>query len=179
MVAIMENFFENSKKIFETGDVSNTLDEFEKALLHIDPSSKELNKLDYIKFLDKLLEHCRKNEMLEEEALVLRALGRTHSIFKHHAESLRYHEQSLKIQRKLGKKREVAEGLVFLAEDLEVSGNYKQCIEMFSEAAEIFHELGKLRKEKEIKKEISRLKKFSEEMAEDEYILKKFHIDNY
>lgn len=175
----MEDFFENSKKIFDTGDVSNTLDEYEKALIHIDPSSKTRNKTDYIKFLEKILKHCKENQLLEEEAIVLRSLGRTYSIFKQHVESLKYLEQSLKIQRKLGNKREVAEGLVFLAEDLEVSGNYKRCIEMFSEAASIYHELGKLRKEKDIKKELKRLKEFSEEMAEDEYILRKFHIDNY
>lgn len=175
----MEDFFEKSKKIFDSGDVGNTLDEYEKALIHIDPSSKDINKLEYIKFLEKILEHCKENELLEEEAIVLRSLGRTHSIFKHHVESLKYHEQSLKIQRQLGKKKEVAEGLVFLAEDLEVSGNYQRCIEMFIEAADIFHELGKLRNEKDIKKEITRIKAFSEEMAEDEYILKKFNIDKY
>jgi len=175
----MEDFFEKSKKIFDTGDVGNTLDEYDKALIHIDPSSKEIKKSDYIKFLEKILEHCKENQLLEEEAIVLRSLGRTHSIFKHHVESLKYHEQSLAIQRKLGNKKEVAEGLVFLAEDLEISGNYKRCIEMFTEAADIYHELGKLRREKEIKKELTRLKAFSEEMAEDEYILKKFGIDNY
>ena len=175
----MEDFFEKSKKIFDTGDVGNTMDEFDKALIYIDPSSKDINKSDYIRFLEKVLAHCKENQLLEEEAIVLRSLGRTHSIFKHHVESLKYHEQSLKIQRELGKKKEVAEGLVFLAEDLEISGNYKRCIEMFTEAAEIFHELGKLRKEKDLQKEIKRLKAFSEEMAEDEYIMRKFHIDNY
>jgi len=175
----MEDFFEKSKTIFETGDISNTLDEFEKAIIHLDPSLKDIKKSEYINFLEKILVHCREKQMLEEEAIVLRSLGRTHSIFKQHVESLKYLEQSLKIQRKLGNKSDVAEGLVFLAEDLEVSGNYKRCIDMLTEAADIFHDLGKLRKEKNLKKEISRIKKFSEEMAEDEYILKKFHIDNY
>jgi len=175
----MEDFFEKSKKIFDTGDVSNTLDEYDKALIHIDPSLKSINKSDYIKFLEKILKHCKENQMLEEEAVVLRSLGRTHSIFKHHVESLKYHEQSLRIQRELGKKKEVAEGLVFLAEDLEVSGNYERCIQMFTDAADLFRELGNLQKEKEAKLEISRLKDFSEEMAEDEYIMNKFHVDNY
>ncbi len=93
--------------------------------------------------------------------------------------SLKYHEQSLKIQRELGKKKEVAEGLVFLAEDLEVSGNYEHCIEIFKDAATLFLELGKFGKEREIRNEISRLKDFSEEMAEDEYIMNKFQVDNY
>ena len=175
----MEDFFEKSKKIFDTGDVSNTLDEYDKALIYINPSSKTINKSDYIKFLEKILKHCKENQMLEEEAVVLRSLGRTHSIFKHHVESLKYHELSLKIQRELGNKKEVAEGLVFLAEDLEVSGNYKRCIQMFTDAADLFYELGNLKKEEEAKSEISRLKKFSEEMAEDEYIMNKFHVDNY
>ena len=175
----MEDFFEKSKKIFDTGDVSNTLDEYDKALIYINPSSKTINKSDYIKFLEKILKHCKENQMLEEEAVVLRSLGRTHSIFKHHVESLKYHELSLVIQRELGNKKEVAEGLVFLAEDLEVSGNYKRCIQMFTDAADLFYELGNLQKEEEAKSEISRLKKFSEEMAEDEYIMNKFHVDNY
>ena len=175
----MEDFFEKSKKIFDTGDVSNTLDEYDKALIYINPSSKTINKSDYIKFLEKILKHCKEKQMLEEEAVVLRSLGRTHSIFKHHVESLKYHELSLKIQRELGNKKEVAEGLVFLAEDLEVSGNYKRCIQMFTDAADLFYELGNLKKEEEAKSEISRLKKFSEEMAEDEYIMNKFHVDNY
>jgi len=152
----MEDFFEKSKKIFDTGDVGNTLDEYEKALIHIDPSSKTRNKSDYIRFLEKILNHCKENQLLEEEAIVLRSLGRTYSIFKQHVESLKYLEQSLKIQRQLGKKREVAEGLVFLAEDLEVSGNYEECIKVFKSASEIFRELGKLRKCKEIEKEVSR-----------------------
>ena len=175
----MEDFFEKSKKIFDTGDVSNTLDEYDKALIYINPSSKTINKSDYIKFLEKILKHCKEKQMLEEEAVVLRSLGRTHSIFKHHVESLKYHELSLKIQRELGNKKEVAEGLVFLAEDLEVSGNYNRCIQMFTDAADLFYELGNLKKEEEAKSEISRLKKFSEEMAEDEYIMNKFHVDNY
>ena len=175
----MEDFFEKSKKIFDTGDVSNTLDEYDKALIYINPSSKTINKSDYIKFLEKILKHCKEKQMLEEEAVVLRSLGRTHSIFKHHVESLKYHELSLVIQRELGNKKEVAEGLVFLAEDLEVSGNYKRCIQMFTDAADLFYELGNLKKEEEAKSEISRLKKFSEEMAEDEYIMNKFHVDNY
>ena len=73
----------------------------------------------------------------------------------------------------------IAEGLVFLAEDLEVSGNYNECINMFTDAAEILHELGNLKKEKDIRKELERLKKFSKEMVEDEYIMQKFHVDNY
>ncbi|MBY9021428.1 MAG: hypothetical protein KGD67_10235, partial [Candidatus Lokiarchaeota archaeon] len=92
---------------------------------------------------------------------------------------LKYSYQALKIQKKIGKKLDVAESLAFLAEDLEVSGNYDECIISFTEAAEIFHELGKLNKEKEIKVELKRLKEFSEQMVEDEFILKEFHIDDY
>jgi len=109
----------------------------------------------------------------------LRALGRTYSIFKNHAESMKCHYQSLKIQKKLGKKVETAEGLVFLAEDLEISGNYDKSVEAFKEASEIFQDLGKLRKVKEISKEIGRLGEFSKEMVEDEYLLHKFNVDKY
>ncbi len=179
MVAIMENFFEKSKQFFEKGDINNTLEEFEKAIIHIDPIKEESRNREYISILEKILKHCRDNKLREQEALVLRSLGRTHSIFKRHVESLKYHELSLKIQRQLGNKKDVAEGLVFLAEDLEVSGNYSECIKMFSDAAKIYHELGKLRKEKEIKKEISRLDKFSKEMVEDEYLLHKFNVDKF
>ena len=74
---------------------------------------------------------------------------------------------------------ETAEGLVFMAEDLEVSGNFDKSIEIFQEAAEIFQDLGKLRNIKEIDKEISRLREFSREMVEDEYIMQKFNVDKY
>ncbi|NVM34075.1 MAG: tetratricopeptide repeat protein [Candidatus Lokiarchaeota archaeon] len=170
--------FEKSRKFFENGDILNTLEIYEKAMERIDRTQIK-NKPEYIHFLESILEHCRNNNLPEEEALVLRALGRTYSIFKQHAESMRYHYQSLKIQKKLGKKLETAEGLVFLAEDLEVSGNFDKSIKVFQEASEIFQELGKLRNIKEIKKEISRLQEFSKEMVEDEYMLHKFNVDKY
>jgi len=111
--------------------------------------------------------------------MVLRTLGRTHSKFRNHVEGLKYSYQALKIQKKIGRKLDVAESLVFLAEDLEVSGNYDESIKSFTEASEIFHGLGKLNEEIEIKNEINRLKDFSEQMVKDEFNLKKFNIDNY
>lgn len=177
MVAIMTNkFFEKSKNFFENGDLTNTLDYYEKAISYID-SKKD--KSSYFQFLKQILNHCRENELIEEEAIVLRSLGRTYSIFKHYVESLNYHRESLEIQKKLGRKKELAEGLLFLAEDLEVCGNFDECVEAFQSAAEVFQELGKLKKVKEIKKEISRLEEFSKEMVEDEYIMQKFHVDKY
>ncbi len=170
--------FEKSRKFFENGDILNTLENYEKAMERIDRTQIK-NKPEYIQFLESILNHCRDNNLPEEEALVLRALGRTYSIFKQHAESMKYHYQSLKIQKKLGKKLETAQGLVFLAEDLEVSGNFDKSIEAFQEASEVFQDLGKLRNVKEIKKEISRLQEFSREMVEDEYILHKFNVDKY
>jgi tetratricopeptide (TPR) repeat protein len=180
MVASIENqeFFEKSKKYFEDKDIENTLDQFEKAIERLD-RSKITNKSEFIQFLMSILDYCRDNKLSEQEALVLRALGRTHSIFKQYADSMKYHYQSLKIQKKLGKKIETAEGLIFLAEDLEVSGNYNECIKIFQEASELYQKLGKLRKVKEVKKEIDRLKEFSKEMVEDEYILHKFNVDRY
>ncbi|MFX1237462.1 MAG: tetratricopeptide repeat protein [Promethearchaeota archaeon] len=179
MVAIMENFFEKSKEFFEKGDITNTLEVFEKAIMHIDPNKEKSKTREYISFLEKILKYCKESSLKEQEALVLRSLGRTHAIFKKHVESLKFHELSLKIQRELGNKKDVAEGLVFLAEDLEISGNYSECIKMFSDAADIFKELGKLRKVKEIKKEISRLSNFSKEIVEDEYLLHKFNVDKF
>ena len=177
MVAIMNNeFFEKSKKFFDNGDLPNALDYYEKAISYID-SQKEKSR--YLQYLDKLLDYCKKNDLVEEQAIVLRSLGRTHSYFKNYVESLNYHRESLKIQRKLGKKKEVAEGLVYLAEDLEVSSNYDECIKTYKNAGQLFHELGKLKKAKEIMKEISRLQQFSKEMVEDEYLLNKFHVDDY
>ncbi|MFW9822740.1 MAG: tetratricopeptide repeat protein, partial [Candidatus Thorarchaeota archaeon] len=162
MVASIEHheLFEKSKKFFEEKDIENTLDHYEKAIERID-RSKLKNKSDYIQFLQAILQYCQEHNLSEQEALVLRALGRTYSIFKQHAESMKFHYQSLKIQKKLGKKVETAEGLVFLAEDLEVSGNYDKSIKTFQEASEIYKELGKLRRTKEIIKEINRLKEFS------------------
>ncbi|MFX1389347.1 MAG: hypothetical protein ACFE9Z_04695 [Promethearchaeota archaeon] len=180
MVASIDHIelFERSKRFFEDGDILNTIENYEKAIERIDRTQLK-NKNDYIQFLEAILTHCRENNLTEEEALVLRALGRTYSLFKQHAESMKYHYQSLKIQKKLGKKLETAEGLVFLAEDLEVSGNFDICIKTFQEASELFQDLGKLRRVKEIKKEISRLEDFSREMVEDEYILHKFNVDKY
>ncbi len=177
MVAIMNNeFFEKSKTFFDNRELDNSLDYYEKALSYID---LQKDKFNYLRFLKEILKYCKENDLLEQEALALRALGRTYSIFKQYVESLNYHRESLKIQRKLGRKKELAEGLLFLAEDLEICGNYDECVESFLGAEEIFHELGELRKAKEIKKEISRLKEFSKEMVEDEYILQKFHVDKY
>jgi len=177
MVATMDNF-EKSKELFESGDIQNTIETYEKAIDHID-RSKTKQKEEYIAFLDKILKYCQENGLGIEEAMVLRALGRTYSKFKQHAEGLKYSYQALKIQKKLGKKMDIAESLVFLAEDLEVSGNYDECINSFTEAAEIYHDLGKLRKEKTIRKEVSRLKDFSKQMLEDEYIMHKFNVDKY
>ena len=175
---VYEELFEKSKKFFEDKDIDNTLDHYIKAIERID-RTKLNNKSEYTHFLQIVLQYCKENNLPEQEALVLRALGRTHSLFKNHAESMKYHYKSLKIQKKLGKKVETAEGLVFLAEDLEVSGNYDKSIESFQEASELFRDLGKLRNVKDITKEINRLKEFSEEMVEDEYMLKQFHVDNY
>jgi tetratricopeptide (TPR) repeat protein len=177
MVATADNF-EKSKEFFDIGDIHNTLDSFNKVIESLDRTQTK-RKTELIQFLKNLLKHCQDNNLKSEEAMVLRALGRTHAKFKEHAEGLKYSYQALKIQKKLGKKVDVAEGLVFLAEDLEVSGNYDTCINTFNEAAEIYHELGKLRNEKDIKKKISQLKEFSKEMVEDEYILQKFNVDKY
>lgn len=176
MVAIMNNsFLEQSKLFFENGDIKNTLETYEKAIAYIDPKDKS----SYLQFLNQILRYCREKNLKEEEAVVLRSLGRTHSIFKQYVESLKYHEESLKLQRQLGKKIDVAEGLLYLAEDLEVSGNYENCIKTFEDAEELFRELEKLRKVKEIQKELSRLREFSKQMVEDEYYLKEFNIDKY
>ncbi|MFX0000634.1 MAG: hypothetical protein ACFE9Q_03590 [Candidatus Hodarchaeota archaeon] len=180
MVASIDQteLFEKSKKFFQNGDILNTLENFQKVMERIDRGQIK-NKSEYIQFLEDILKHCREHNLPEEEALVLRTLGRIYSLFKQHAESMKYHYQSLKIQKKLGKKLEIAEGLVFLAEDIEVSGNFDKCIQTFQEASELYQELGKLRKVKEIKKELTRLKAFSKEMVEDEYWLQKFNVDKY
>lgn len=177
MVATVEDF-ERSKEFFESGDILNTIESYEKAINQIE-RTKAINKEELINFLNKILKHCQENNLQNEEAMVLRALGRTYTKFKQYPLGLKYSYQSLKIQKKLGKKLDIAESLVFLAEDLEVSSNYDECVKTFSEAAEIYRELGKLRKEKEVKKEISRLKEFLKEMTEDEYLLHKFNIDKY
>ena len=177
MVATVEDF-ERSKEFFESGDILNTIESYEKAINQIE-RTKAVNKEELINFLNKILKHCQENNLKNEEAMVLRALGRTYTKFKQYPLGLKYSYQSLKIQKKLGKKLDIAESLVFLAEDLEVSSNYDECVKTFSEAAEIYRELGKLRKEKEVKKEISRLKEFLKEMTEDEYLLHKFNIDKF
>ena len=177
MVATIDEF-EKSKEFFQIGDIRSTLESYEKAIEHIDRSKSGI-KAELLAFIDKILQYTRDNDLKLEEAMALRALGRTHTKFKNHVEGLKYSYQALKIQKKIGKKLDIAESLAFLAEDLEVSGNYDECIKTFNEAAEMFHELGKLRKEKELKKEITRLKSFSKNILEDEYFRNKFHIDKY
>lgn len=177
MVATVENF-KKSKEFFKSGELTSALESLDKVLEHFD-QAKELNKTEMLQFLNDLLQYCRDNNLPNEEATVLRTLGRLHSKLRNHVEGLKYSYQALKIQKKIGKKLDIAESLVFLAEDLEISGNYDECIQTFTEAAEMFHELGKLRKEKDVIKEINRLKAFSKEIVEDEYIMNKFHIDNY
>ena len=177
MVATVDNF-EKSKEFFKSGDILNALESFTKALDGAD-TSKSTVKKELILFLENLLQYSKDNNLRDEEAMVLRTLGRTHSKFRNHVEGLKYSYQALKIQKKIGRKLDIAESLVFLAEDLEISGNYDECAKSFTEAAEIFQELGKFKKEAEIKEEINRLKDFSEEMVKDEFNLKKFNIDNY
>ena len=177
MVATIQEF-EKSKEFFQMGDISNTLDSYEKVIDQID-RSKSGNKTEFITFLEKILQYTRDNDLKLEEAMVLRAMGRTYTKFRNHVEGLKYSYQALKIQRKIGKKLDIAESLAFLAEDLEVSGNFDDCIKTYNEAAEIYHELGKLRKEKDIKKEIVRLKSFSKNIYEDEYLRNKFQVDKY
>ncbi len=181
MVAIMNNdLFEKSKDFFESGDILNSLKSFEIFFSQIGKiKEKRKDKDEYISFLEKLLKYCGKNNLHEEEALVLRSLGRIYSFFKQHVESMKYHWKSIKIQKKYGRRLDVAEGLVFLGEDHEVSGNYDKCLEAFEDAAEIYSELGKLRKLKELQKEIARLKEFSKEIVEDEYYMNKFNINKY
>jgi tetratricopeptide (TPR) repeat protein len=177
MVATIDEF-EKSKEFFQIGDIRSTLESYEKAIEHIDRSKSGI-KAELLAFLDKILQYTRDNDLKLEEAMALRAIGRTHTKFKNHVEGLKYSYQALKIQKKIGKKLDIAESLAFLAEDLEVSGNYDECIKTFNEAADTFHELGKLRKEKELKKEITRLKSLSKNVLEDEYFRNKFHIDKY
>jgi tetratricopeptide (TPR) repeat protein len=174
MVASLDNQLEESKKIFESGDISNTIESLDEILSGL---SKNDDQAKYIHFLKDILEHCRQKQLKEEEALILRALGRTHSIFDQHFESLNYHRESLKLQRKLGRKADIAQGLVMLGEDLEIAGEYNDSLGAFKSAYEVFYDLGKRRKAKEIKNQIARLQEFSRQMAEDEFYLNKFHID--
>jgi tetratricopeptide (TPR) repeat protein len=177
MVATTD-IFQKSKEFFESGDIFNTLLSFNEAIEHYD-SKKGNKKNELIQFLNDLLQHCRDNNLQNEEAMVLRTLGRTHTKFKDHVKGLKYSYQALKIQKKLGKKLDVAESLVFLAEDLEVSGNYEEVVKSFNEAADLFHELGELEKEDVVRIEIERLKDFSKQMVDDEYFLNKYQVDKY
>ena len=174
VVTTKNKVFEESRKLFKKGDIASTLSNFEKSISSID---EFVNKGTYIDFLKEILEYCRENKLKEEEAIALRVLGRTLSVFKEFVESLKYHEASLRIQRKLGKKIDIAEGLLFLAEDLEVSGNYERCISAYHGAEVMFHELGKLQRVLQVKKELNRLKDFSKQMIEDEYYLQKLNLD--
>jgi len=177
MVATPDNI-QKSKEFFESGDIINTLVSFNEILENYD-RTKANNKEELILFLNNILHYCKDNNLLIEEAMVLRTLGRIHTKFKDHVKGLKFSYQAIKIQKKLGKKFDVAEGLVFLAEDLEVSGNYEEVIKSYHEAAEIFHELGELEKEDIVKIEIERLKDFSKQMVDDEYFLNKYQVDKY
>jgi len=172
-----KDLFQRSKAFFKSGDITKTLETYENLISKIDRNQED--STEYITFLENLLKYCRDKNLKEEEALVLRALGRTYSVFKRYVESLKNHWQSLKIQRKLGKNIEVAQGLVFIAEDLEVSGDYDEAIKSYKEALDIFRGLGKIKIVREIEKELKRLDEFSREIVEDEYFLQKFNVDDF
>lgn len=175
MVSTLDNeLLKKCQTHFRNKEIRHTLECFEQVLSYVDDTADQAK---YILFLKEILEYCRANHLIEEEAVVLRSLGRTHSIFNQHYESLSYHREALKIQRKLGRKLEIAESLVLMGESLEFNEKYKECIDAYKSAAGIFHDLGKLRKEKDLKKEIARIEAFSRDIIEDEYILKKFHIE--
>ncbi|MHA1106423.1 MAG: tetratricopeptide repeat protein [Promethearchaeota archaeon] len=176
MVAEID-YFKKSKVLFQQGDISATLESYEKVIEHL--HNNKNYKIEILEFLNKILSYCQENDLIMEEATVLRALGRTHSKFKNHIEGLKFSYQALKIQKKLGKKQDVAKSLEFLAEDLEISGNYDEGIKIFNEAREIYNELGELKKVETIEKEITRLKAFSEKILEDEYLMSKFNVDKY
>lgn len=167
------NYFKKSKTSFQNGDLSNTLNFFEKSIPKID-KSEEPSK--YLNFLNELLGYCKEKNLVEVEAVVLRFLGRVNLQFEKYVESLNFHKESLKIQRKLGKKLEIANQLLFLGEDLELLERYEESIKSLTSAADLFKELGKYKKVKEINKEITRIKDFSKKMLEDEYLLNKFHV---
>ena len=177
MVAIMgDDLFRRSKEFFKSGDVRNTLETYEKFILTID---KTKDHKEYIDFLRTLLTYCIDNDLKDEEALVLRDMGRTYSIFKKYPDSLKHHWLSLKIQRKLGKKKEIAEGLFFIAEDLVVSGNFSESFNSYQEAIEIYKNLGKNKIVKDIQKKLKTLKEYSKEAVEEDYMLNKFHVDDF
>ena len=106
-------------------------------------------------------------------------MGRTYSIFKKYPDSLKHHRLSLRIQRELGKKKEVGEGLLFMAEDLVVSGDFEECLKSYDEAKDIFQKLGKIKNVKDIEKKIKTLKDYSKEAVEEDFIMHKFHVDEY
>ena len=176
VVATQKNLFRELKKSLEEGKISSLMMKYAKIIPDI---TKSDDKKQYFNFLSSVLDYCKENKLLEEEALTLRMFGRTYSVFEDYVKSLKFHEKSLKIQRRLGRKLELAEGLVSLGEDLQVSGYYEKCIEAFTGAEQMYQDLGKLRKAKELKKELSRLKEFSRQMVEDEYFLNKFHLDEF
>ncbi|MFO8018671.1 MAG: tetratricopeptide repeat protein [Promethearchaeia archaeon] len=172
MVATIQNpYFKKSKTAFENGDLSNSLNFFEKSISEIDKSE---DPSKYINFLKELLQYCEGHNLVEVQAVVLRFLGRVKLQFGKYVDSLDFHRKSLKIQRKLGKKLEIANQLLFLGEDLELLERYEESIKSLKSAAEIFKELGKHKKTEEIQNEIERIKDFSKKMLEDEYLLNKF-----
>ena len=57
--------FEKSKKLFEDGDILNTIENYEKAMERIDRSQIK-NKTEYIQFLESILNHCIDNNLPEE-----------------------------------------------------------------------------------------------------------------
>lgn len=174
MVATMKDgFFEKCRGYFENGDLTNTIDCFEKSIALI---NKDDDPQPYYDFLMRLLEHCQENQLKDEEALVLRTLGRTHSIFSDYIKSLNFHRESLKIQRKIGRKLDIANGLVFMAEDLEITEKFEDCIDAYQGAQDMFKEIGKIRKAKELEKKITQLKKITKELEKDEFYLRKFHL---
>ncbi|MBY9007948.1 MAG: hypothetical protein KGD63_14495 [Candidatus Lokiarchaeota archaeon] len=177
MVAIMgEDLFKRSKEFFKSKDIKNTLETYEKFLHNLDHTK---DHKEYIDFLKNILTFCEKKGLRDEEALILRDMGRTYSIFKKYPDSLKHHRLSLKIQRQLGKKREVADGLLFIAEDLVVSGAFEECFKSYEEAMDIYQKLGNIENVRKIENKLKSLKEYSKEAVEEDYIMNKFHVDEY
>lgn len=177
MVAIMSNneLFEKSRLCFNEGDVQAAIEHLEALISSMNAGEIKEND-DHVQYLNDLLKYCRDNQLVELEAKVLRVLGTAYRLLNKLKESENFHHESLKIQRKSGRKADLADGLVLLSDSLQINGKHDECLDALKTAADIYRELGKLRREKELRKHISKLEKFSKDMLDEDYYVRKFHI---
>ncbi len=172
--ANLPSLYEKSLEFFHKKDIAKSLEYFKMALVFVH-SKRDSNKL--LTLLTEMLDYSRKEADKNLEAEVLKNLGQIHAIRKDFAKGLQSFQQAMKIHKELGDELGEAESMVYIASDFEILGKYAFAIDYYRRALDIYQELGNQEKINKIAWEIKKIEEFSEEVDRNEYLLKKFHIN--